>query len=47
MKRDKSSKPALQPECNKCSRFAIFKAPCDANSCIYREVKLKPDWLLD
>ncbi|HOI89210.1 MAG TPA: hypothetical protein PLK28_01735 [Candidatus Rifleibacterium sp.] len=46
MKRDKSSKPALQPECKNCSRFAIFKAPCSPSSCIFREKPGKPDWFI-
>ncbi|MDD3146234.1 MAG: hypothetical protein PHD82_02935 [Candidatus Riflebacteria bacterium] len=46
MKREKSSKPALQPECKTCSRFAILKMPCDPAACIFREKKIKTDWFI-
>ncbi|HNX75093.1 MAG TPA: hypothetical protein PLM07_01715 [Candidatus Rifleibacterium sp.] len=46
MKRDKSSRPALQPECTNCSRFAIFRTPCDAAFCIFRQKNDRPDWII-
>jgi len=36
MKQEKGSKHALQPECKTCRRFAILKAPCAPESCIFR-----------
>lgn len=28
--------PALQPECKECGRYAILKAPCPKENCIFR-----------
>ena len=44
MSKEKRFVNPVQPECRKCSRFAILKAPCSADACIFREKDSKPDW---
>ena len=44
MKREKTFRNVLQPECKKCSRYEILKAPCAKEACIFRNEPVKVDF---